>query len=292
MKYRLFIFALFIIYLVAATTIMIWQGIGIAPDRYALILLLGALLIKRTRAFLLDWIPFLFILISYDFLRGLVPLFNKNIHFIELINAEKFIFGFIPTQTLQALYFRAGHLQFWDFLATIFYFLHFALPLTFGYLLWMDNRTHFRQFIVAISLMSYTAWATFLAFPSAPPWMAGQKGLLPGVTKILDLTLGSFPAAVELPTLYHNMNPNPVAAMPSMHGAYPFLVLLFAIKFFRWKGLFFLPYVAGVWLSMVYLGEHYFIDLLAGAIYAVIFFYATGLIFSRFRKLQVLQIRF
>ena len=287
MKYRIFIFALFITYLVGATTLMIWQGIGIAPDRYALVLLLGALLIRKTRSFLLDWLPFLFILISYDFLRGFVPLINKNVHFTELIDAEKFIFGSIPTQTLQALYFQSGSLQWWDFLATIFYFLHFAQPLAFGYLLWMGNKEWFKKFVIAISLVSYAAWATFLVFPAAPPWMAARDGLLPSVTKILDQTLASFPAAVELPTLYHNMNPNPVAAMPSMHGAYPFLVLLFAIKLFRWKGLLFLSYVAGVWISMVYLGEHYVIDLLAGAIYALIFFFATDILFNKINRAKI-----
>lgn len=271
MKYRLFIFALFIIYIGGATALMIWQGIGIAPDRYAFVLLLGALLIKKTRSFLLDWIPFLFILISYDFLRGLVPLVNKNIHFIELINADKYIFGTVPTITLQSLYFQAGRLNWWDYLATIFYFLHFAVPLGFGYLLWISNRNHFKKFAVSISLLSYAAWVTFLIFPAAPPWLATKEGLLPGVTKILDYTLSSFPTTVELPTLYHRMNPNPVAAMPSIHGAYPFLVLLFSLRFFKWKGILFAPFVAGVWISMVYLGEHYVIDLLVGALYAFIF---------------------
>lgn len=281
MKYRLFIFGLFIFYILAATAVMIWQGIGIAPDRYALVLLLGALLIRRTRSFLLDWIPALLILISYDFLRGLVPLLNKNVHFMPLIEADKLIFGVVPTSALQTLFYQAGTLHWWDFLATIFYFLHFAVPLAFAYFLWMDNRGHFRQFVVAISLLSYGAWATFISFPAAPPWMAAEKGYLPGVVKILDSTLASFPTSYELPTIYHRINPNPVAAIPSMHGAYPFLILLFAIKFFKWKGLFFLPYVAGVWLSMIYLGEHYFIDLLAGGIYAIIFFYISDILLNK-----------
>ncbi|MFH0936901.1 MAG: phosphatase PAP2 family protein [Candidatus Daviesbacteria bacterium] len=272
MKYRFFIFLLFFIYIIGMTALMVWQGIGIAPDRYVFVLLLGSLLIRRTRSFLLDWIPFLFILISYDFLRGLAPILNTNVHYWELINADEFLFGKVPSIILQNNFFHAQQLAWYDYLATIFDFLHFALLLAFGYLLWLYHKGSFRQFVIGISLLSYAAWATFVIYPAAPPWMAAQKGYLPEVTKIMDSTLAAFPAAYEFPTIYHRMNPNPVAAMPSLHAAYPFLVLLFALSFFKLKGIIFLPYVLGVWISLVYLGEHYVIDILAGVIYATIFF--------------------
>lgn len=276
MKFHLLTFSLFIAYILIMTAIMIWQGVGIAPDRYALILLLGSLLVKRTRSFILDWVPFLLILISYDFLRGLA--YSKlitNVHYLELIKAEEWIFQVIPTITLQKNFFNPASLAWYDFTSTIFYFLHFALPLAFGYFLWMYNKTHFRQFVIAISLLSYAAWVTFVFYPTAPPWLAAKEQLLPEVTKILDYTLGAFPTTYEFPTIYHNLNPNPVAAVPSLHGAYPFLVLLFFIRFFKLKGLLFLPYVLIVWTSMVYLGEHYVVDLLIGAFYASLFFLAS-----------------
>lgn len=284
MKYRLFIFGLFALYITSATVLMIWQGIGIAPDRYILILLLGSVLIKKTRQFLLDWLPFLLILISYDFLRGFVPILNKNIHYLELIKADQWIFGIVPTTAFQTLFFQGKSLKWYDFLATIFYFLHFALPLAFGFLLWVYHKSSFQKFVLAISLLSYTAWLTFLVFPSAPPWLAGEKGYLPGVVKVLDFTLSAFPTTYELPTVYHQINPNPVAALPSMHGAYPFLVFLFALQLFKWKSLLFFPYLVLVWLSMVYLGEHYVIDLLVGACYALVFYLLTGKIFSWLEK--------
>ncbi|MDO8638928.1 MAG: phosphatase PAP2 family protein, partial [Candidatus Daviesbacteria bacterium] len=251
------IIILFIVYIVAMTALMIWQGIGIAPDRYAFVLLLGSLLIKRTRSFILDWLPFIFILISYDFLRGLVPFLNSHVNYQLLIDLETFIFGIIPTIYLQDQFLHLPNLSWYDYAATIFYFLHFALPLGFGFLLWIENKSYFKQFVVAISLLSYAAWATFVIFPSSPPWLSSEKGYLPEVTKILDHTLGAFPASYELPTFYHKMNPNPVAAVPSLHGAYPFLVLLFCLYIFKWKSLLFLPYVIGVWASVTYLGEHY-----------------------------------
>ncbi len=268
-KHRLFNFAVFIIYIVGMTALMIWQGIGIAPDRYAFVLLLAALLVKKTRAFLLDWIPFLFILISYDFLRGFADNLDGRVHFIEPINWDKFLFlGKLPTVYLQNLFYHPSNLQFYDYLATMFYFLHFALPLAFGFLIWMNNRTRFREFVTSILILSYSAWITYIVFPSAPPWMAGEQGYIQGVSKILDKTLQAFPEKLSLPTIYHNFNPNPVAAIPSLHAAYPFLILILCVSYFGKKGLYFIPYVLGVWISIVYLGEHYVSDILIGAVYA------------------------
>ena len=272
---------MFVIYMAAATALMIWQGVGIAPDRYAFVLLLGSLLVKRTRSFIMDWAPFLFILISYDFLRGFADNLNMNVHFWEPIIIDQWMFKAIPTATLQKLFFRADSLALWDYLSTVLYFLHFALPLSFGYLLWLYSKDCFRQFVVGISFLSYAAWVTFLAFPVAPPWMAGEMGYLPGVVKILDKSLSSFPVKYELPTIYHNLNPNPVAAIPSLHAAYPFLVFLFALRFFGFKALLFSPYVLGVFLSMVYLGEHYVIDIIIGILYSIVFYFLSDLVWQR-----------
>lgn len=260
------------------TALMIWQGIGIAPDRYGFVLLFGALLVRRTRAFLLDWIPFLFILLTYDFLRGFADNLSTRAH--DLVWLEKLLFqGQVPTVWLQQQLYTPGHLHWYDILATFFYFLHFALPLGFGYILWLDNRTKFRQFVLGIVLLSYGAWISFIIFPATPPWLANQQGQLPGVTKILDKTLALFPDKYNLPSVYHNFDPNPVAAMPSLHAAYPFLVLLFALSFWGLRALWFVPYVLGVWFSIVYLGEHYVVDVIGGVIYATAFFFAAKLIY-------------
>ncbi len=267
------------------TAFMIWQGIGIAPDRYAFVLLLGSLLIKRTRSFLFDWIPFLLILIAYDFLRGLAPYLNQHVHVLELINAEIAIFGVLPNTFLQSFFYHPGSLSLLDYLATMIYFLHFALPLSFGFILWVTNRGYFRQFSLGILLLSYAGWITFVIYPAAPPWMAAQQGLI-NVTKILDKTLGMFPDKYNLPSIYHNFNPNPVAAMPSMHAAYPVLIFLFALSFFKQKGWWFLLYVLAVFFAMVYLGEHYVIDEIVGAIYAIIFFIVAKIASSRVKFLH------
>lgn len=275
MKHRIFNISLFIIYITGMTALMIWQGIGIDPSRYTFVLLLAALLVKRTRSFLLDWIPFIFILLSYDFLRGFADNLGQRVNYLDLINLEPKIAGEIPTIFLQKLLYNPIQPSFLDFLSTIFYFLHFALPLSFGFILWLYNKLYFRQFVTGVLLISYACWVTFVIFPSAPPWLASNDGYLPKVFKILDVTLSSFPDKWNLPSVYHQFNPNPVAAMPSLHAGYPVLVFLFALKFFRKRALIFGLYVLGVFFSVVYLGEHYIVDLIGGSIYAIIFFFVA-----------------
>lgn len=275
------------------TGLMIWEGIGIAPDRYALILLFGSLLIRRTRQFLLDWIPFLFILISYDFLRGFADNLSTRVSYFPLIDADLAIFGGrLPTAYFQQIFYNPNNLSFLDYFSTIFYFLHFALPLGFGYLLWLHSRDYFRQFITSLLLLSFAGWITYIVYPAAPPWLAQEKGYITGVTKIIDVTLLTFPEKLKLPTVYHQFNPNPVAAIPSMHAAYPLLVLLFFFKFFKLKAVLFLPYVLSVWFSIVYLGEHYVIDIVAGALYAVIFYMVAIWLHYRVKFPKFLKKRF
>ncbi len=274
-KVNIFIFTL---YILGMTFLMIWQGIGIAPDRYAFVLLLGSLLIKRTRRFLLDWLPFILILISYDFLRGLADNINPRIHYFPQMHFDELLFGQLPTVSLQKLFFQANFLHWYDFLFTYLYFLHFALPLGFAYILWLKNRDYFKEFMSCLLYLSYAAFLTYLAFPAAPPWLSAKMGYSPPITKILDLALQHFPERLHLPTIYHNFDPNLVAAIPSLHAAYPLLILLFAIRFFGWRASFFIIYVLATWVSIVYLGEHYVSDVILGALYALISFYTYHLL--------------
>src|SRR5258708_2108041 len=249
----------FILYMIGLTAFMIVSGVGITPDRYVLVLLLASLFIKRSRQFLFDWAPFLFILIFYDFLRSLADDLDTRAHFLEPIKADQSLFGTLPTLSLQHLFYH-GTLHWYDYLASIFYFLHFALPLAFGYILWLKSRDHFKRFSTSLLVLSYSAYITYVIYPAAPPWLASKMGYLPPVTKILDQALQSFPDRLHLPTIYYNFDPNLVAAIPSLHVAYPFLVFLFCLKLFRSQAIFFFFYTLGVWLSIVYLGEHYVID--------------------------------
>jgi membrane-associated phospholipid phosphatase len=75
--------------------------------------------------------------------------------------------------------------------------------------------------------------------------------------------------------------PNPAAALPSLHAAYPWLVLLFAVRFFGKRGWLFLIYNAAVWFSIVYLAQHWVVDIFAGIAWATASFLLVDAFWSR-----------
>lgn len=272
MKHRFFTFSLFTIYMVFTTMFMVWQGIEISPQRYALVLLLAGLVIRRTREFMLDWIPFIFSLISYDFIRNFGDRLALKAHFLEPLGSELFLFQDVPARILQVAFFNPLNLAWYDYVATIMYFLHFIIPSIFAYLLWINSKSAFREFITGYLLVSYAAWVTYLLYPAAPPWLASEQGYIDGISKVMDFTLKTLPGGFNLPAVYHNLNPVAIGAIPSLHTAHILLVFLFAVRYFGHKALPLGLYVLAVWSSLIYLGQHYIIDVFAGILYTVFFY--------------------
>jgi hypothetical protein len=73
-------------------------------------------------------------------------------------------------------------------------------------------------------------------------------------------------------SIWQNASPHPVAAMPSLHAGFPWLISLFAVMYFGWKGLPVLLYNPLLWFSVVYLANHWVVDLLAGMAWATLAF--------------------
>jgi membrane-associated phospholipid phosphatase len=258
-------------YLAVVTLFMVFVlHLSVSPERLILLMLIAALILGRARLFLADWIPFLVLFLSYEYLRGLGGKLGMPIHDVTAL--ERLIsFGQVPTVVLQQAFYHPGHVSWYDITGTTFYFLHFAFPLGLGYLFWIVNRRIFLRFSRALIAMSFAAFVFYLLLPVAPPWKA-----VAGVVKIIDHTLPSFTdlPGVSVPaTVYHWLTPNQYAAMPSLHAAYPFLGTLFALRLWGRRAWPALLYTAGVWLSIVYLGEHYIVDIIGGVIFALATFF-------------------
>ena len=269
------------LYFAVLTVVMVAYGQWMSPDRFIIAGVVLAIIVANPLNFIRDWLPFLLLLLSYEFLRGLAPGLNEKVNIYPLIDADKFLFhGHLPPVDLQRLLYVPGSLHFYDYIFSVLYMLHFALPLIFGFFLWVKKRESFRNFAIAILALSYVGFATYVIYPAMPPWMAAEKGIIPPVYNIFSETASRFLKGGSLPSVYWMFNPNPVAAMPSLHAAYPMLVFLYLLKYVGKKMWYFSTYVLGVWVAIVYLGHHYVIDALAGAIYAVVIFYAIEYYFS------------
>ena len=254
------------------------------PDELLVFITVTFMMFGQGWAVLKRFAPFVAALLLYESFRGLVPSLNTNVHYHELINADRFLFfGHLPTTLLQNVLWN-GSVQWYDFVFYLAYMMHFILPFGLALLIWKTHEKHYWQYVATFLSVSFAGFITFLAFPAAPPWMAARDGLIEPITRISSnvwFALGIH----DFPSVYNKISPNPVAAMPSLHAAYATLFFIFVYKIYgkKWALLAAL-YPLLIYIGTIYQGEHYAIDEIIGALYAVIAYFAAAYIFTRFRR--------
>jgi hypothetical protein len=263
----------FYIVLSSLSIITLWGkgAVMFAPDYVLFLLVAIATFLGRNKyAFLKDFGPAILLIFAYDAMRGYADEmagagavnFNFPLQMDLLIGG-----GNLPNAIVQHAVDSNGFRPLFGIFTVVIYSLHFTAPLVFGFMLWLKSRGDYLKYMAAMVLLSYAALATFWLFPVAPPWMAGEKGLI-NIENQFTLLTKEY-GLYFMPTIYQFVNANPVAAIPSLHFGYPFLAFLYAVLSRR-KGLalFFGIYTLLVSVAVVYLGEHYVIDLVIGGIYA------------------------
>jgi hypothetical protein len=251
------------------------ENVSLTPDIILLVLFVAAIAFGQALRFLRDWLPFIGLLLAYESLRGIADNLGAIAHTTDLIAAERLLFGgYVPTLVTQSWWWQ-GSPAWYDIFFTLLYFMHFVLPLVCGFWLWVRRPQAYWQFVSSLVLLCFAGFVTYILFPATPPWLAARQGDLDPVVKVIDQVLMLFPNHMTISTFYHNLNPNPVAAMPSLHAAFPWLVFLtLRQQLGKWSWLF-LPYCLALWTAIVYMGEHYVIDAVAGVAYATAVFMAV-----------------
>jgi membrane-associated phospholipid phosphatase len=104
--------------------------------------------------------------------------------------------------------------------------------------------------------------------PTAPPWYAAEKGLMEdGKTPELRRMMVEYGEEFwksRWSPLYGFLGGNPLAAMPSLHFATSVMAARLLAETGRVPGTLGWGYAATLGLALVYLGEHYVVDLAAG----------------------------
>jgi hypothetical protein len=216
-----------------------------------------------------DWAPLFAILFGYELLRGQADGWF-GVHVTPQIDADRYMFGTVPTVFLQRALFTPGQPHVWDYVSFLVYLSHFFAALVVAALLWRFAYHRFHRFAGLFVALTFAGFATYALFPAAPPWLASQSHALAPTAKIVDevwVHLGLHNGASVLSA--RGALANPVAAVPSLHGAYPVLLMLFFWRSAgRWRWL--LPlYPLAMAFALVYMGEHYVFDIFLGWGYAV-----------------------
>jgi membrane-associated phospholipid phosphatase len=180
--------------------------------------------------------------------------------------------GELPTVRLQRAFAKVGpHGAEWRALDRVLVWTHwawFAVPHgAVAYTLLRRPARFPRAAAVTYAVFDVGASFYWLA-PTAPPWFAamraGEAAGEPHVRRMM-VEYGEHFWQDRWGPLYSVFGGNPLAAMPSLHFATSLMAALLLAEAGPLAGALGAAYTATLGVALVYLGEHYVVDLLAGA---------------------------
>jgi len=135
-----------------------------------------------------------------------------------------------------------------------------------GALAWILARhpEHFARSARQMSAVFDLGCAVYMAVPTAPPWWASEEGYTDAKVRRILVEVGEEEWGQAWPVLYDTLGGNPWAAMPSLHFATSLMAACLLAETGRVPGAAGWLYAGTLGVALVYLGEHYLIDLLAG----------------------------
>jgi membrane-associated phospholipid phosphatase len=173
--------------------------------------------------------------------------------------------GRLPGARLQNFFARRRHAKALDRFLTVTHWLWFFEP--YLVLSWILVR-HPERFPRAARQMAavFDAGAAgYALLPTAPPWWSSEEGLTAEPVRRIMVEVGEPLWGRWWGPLYKALGGNPWAAMPSLHFATSVSGAVSLTEASRREGALGWAYALTLGFGLVYLGEHYVTDLLAGA---------------------------
>jgi membrane-associated phospholipid phosphatase len=206
------------------------------------------------------------------------------LHVAGPADLDRGAFGVVPTVWLQERLVD-GSTHWYDAAAALVYVTHYvSLPVLTG-VVWFCLRDRFRAWVGAVLTFTVVGVGGYVVYPAAPPWIASEQGEIGPVDRVSavgwdHLHLGAIGDLIAR----SQEGSNPVAAMPSLHAGAAALVMLFLwpVVGTRWRAVL-LAYALSMAATLVYTGEHYVADVVAGWLVAALAA-AVGAVVQRLRS--------
>jgi membrane-associated phospholipid phosphatase len=192
----------------------------------------------------------------------------RRVHVGYPIRADRVIgAGELPTVRLQRALHPDGWFRGYEKVLVWAHWLWFATPhASIAYIYWRDRPRFARAAVLTYAVFDIGAIG-YWALPTAPPWYAAQQGHLgPGAVTMRRLMVeyGEDFWGDRWDTLYAALGGNPLGAMPSLHFATATMGAALLAESGPLAGAVGGVYAGVLGLALVYLGEHYVVDLLGG----------------------------
>jgi membrane-associated phospholipid phosphatase len=234
---------------------------------------------QRVVVLLRGWAPFVGLLVAYEVMRDLASALGMPPHDLEWFDTSLFD-GYQPTLVLQAAVARLTDADLIEDIGSIVYATHFLLPVAVGAWLWIKDREGFRRFGLTLVVLCSLAFITYVIAPTTPPWLAQPTS----VRHLIVDTIQRSGLPASFVWLYSHHDYNLYAAFPSLHAGFPVVAAFAAWQRSRAVGLFLTAWAVVVWMSVVYLGEHYVADVVGGFAYAVVAIAIARIISARLQS--------
>lgn len=172
--------------------------------------------------------------------------------------------GQLPNVRLQRALAGLGRANLLDRVLTWVHWLWFLEPhLAMAWILIRHNERFPRSARQMAATYDLGCVVYYLA-PTAPPWWASEQGETGAPVRRIMVEVGEETWGRAWPVLYDSLGGNPWAAMPSLHIATSLLAAMLLSEAGPVEGAAGWTYALALGFALVYLGEHYVTDLLAG----------------------------
>jgi membrane-associated phospholipid phosphatase len=189
--------------------------------------------------------------------------------------------GELPNVRLQRRLGRPGEVTALDRFLSVVHWAWFFEPHATALFVQARHVEHFPRAARQMAATYDLGCALYFAVPTAPPWWASETGYLgaevervaeevaeqpgPAAIRRIMVDVGEVVWGPAWDRLYELAGGNPWAAMPSLHFATSLTAALILADIDPLLGALGAAYAATLAFALVYLGEHYVTDLLAGA---------------------------
>ncbi|HET8863608.1 MAG TPA: phosphatase PAP2 family protein, partial [Solirubrobacterales bacterium] len=169
-----------------------------------------------------------------------------------------------PNVRLQHALARMGGVGILNRFLTWVHWLWFVEPYAALVFILLRHPDHFPRAARRLAAVFDVGCAVYFAAPTAPPWWASENGHSGEEVRRIMVEVGEETWKSAWPAMYGALGGNPWAAMPSLHFATSVSAAISLAETGRGPGVAGWGYALTLGFGLVYLGEHYVTDLLAG----------------------------
>jgi membrane-associated phospholipid phosphatase len=248
-------------------------------EHFVMLLALPALAFTNvaTKRLFVGVFPMALLGLAYDLMRFLddLGLRSQNVRVCEVREIEMRFFGIEldGARTTVHDWFQRHPSTVVDVLAAIPYGTFLFVAVAFAIWLYRKDYVEMRRFGWAFCLVNLAGFITHAAYPAAAPWYYHAHGCAvdlftkasagPNLTRV-DALLG-----IQFFGGLYGRSTDVFGAVPSLHCAYPTLILIHGFRLFRLPGrVAAIAFFVSMTFAAVYLDHHWVIDVVLGVLYA------------------------